>query len=200
MIHEDTGQLIADRFVNQYRRHCRIDPARQPADYLAVAHLGADFLDLGLAEFGHRPVTGQAADMAHEIGQQARAIGRVNHFGMELHGIDAAFIIRDDRIGRTGAGGDGAEAGRQPRHLVAMAHPHLMAFARMPQPVKQRTAFGNINEGAPEFAAVPGQNLAAQLVHQRLLAITDAENRQPAVQDCLRDARAVFIRDRCGAA
>src|SRR3546814_17818266 len=56
-----------------------IDPARKPADYAALADLRSDFRDLGCAKFSHRPVARQPADMAREIGDEARAIG-----GMEF--------------------------------------------------------------------------------------------------------------------
>ena len=69
VVDEDAGQLIADRLMNEHCGNCGIDAARQPADNLAITNLCANFFDLGLAEFGHRPVAGEAADMAHEIGQ-----------------------------------------------------------------------------------------------------------------------------------
>ena len=39
MIDEDAGELIADRFVDQQRRHRRVDAAREAADHAAVLDL-----------------------------------------------------------------------------------------------------------------------------------------------------------------
>jgi hypothetical protein len=75
VIDEDAGQLVADRLVDQDRGDRAVDPARKPADHAAIADLFADFGDLGLAEFGHRPVAGKAADLVDEVGDQLRAIG-----------------------------------------------------------------------------------------------------------------------------
>src|SRR3546814_4282139 len=67
VIDEHTGELLADRLMDQHRRDRRIDPARKPADYAALADLRSDFRDLGCAKFSHRPVARQPADMAREI-------------------------------------------------------------------------------------------------------------------------------------
>ena len=74
VIDEDAGQLVADRLVDQHRRHRAVDAARQAADHPALADLRADLGDLGVAELGHRPVAGQAADVADEIGEQLAAV------------------------------------------------------------------------------------------------------------------------------
>ena len=66
-----------------------------------------------------------------------------------------------------------------------------MRFALAPQPVEQRAAIGDVDEGAAELARVAFQHFAAELVHQRLLAVADAEHRQAAVEDRTGDARAV---------
>ena len=100
------------------------------------AYLLADFIDLGFAEFGHGPVTGKAADVANEVLEQLAAVGRVHDFGVELHRIDALLIVCDYREGRAGAGGDRTEAGGELRHLVAVAHPHLMRLALVPEAVE----------------------------------------------------------------
>ena len=39
VVDEDAGQLLADRLVDQHRRHRGVDPAGEPADHLAVADL-----------------------------------------------------------------------------------------------------------------------------------------------------------------
>ena len=197
MIDEDAGQLVADRFVDEHCSNRRIDPARKTADDLAVTHLFADFRDLGAAKLGHGPVAREPADMAHEIGKQLAAIGRVDHFGVELRAVILALLVGDDREGGAVAGGDDAEAGGEAGDLVAMAHPHLVPLAGLPQPVEQRALFRHGEIGAAEFAAfagfMPRANLAAELLGHYLLAITNAEDRQAAVEQDLRCARAAFV-------
>ena len=128
----------------------------------------------------------------------------MRHFGVELRAVIAARLVRDHRKGRAFGSGDNLEAGGKARHLVAVAHPHLVALAHLPQPIEQRARFGHRQESAPEFAAftrlVPRADLAAKLLAHHLLAITDAQNRQAAVKQQLRCARAAFIADRCGRA
>ena len=113
MIHEDAGQLVADGLVDQHRGHGGIDTAGQAADHLAIAHLLADFGNLGRAEFGHRPIARQPADMAREIGQQLAAVGGMDDLGMELGAVELAAFVGDHREGRTIAGGDDFETHRQ---------------------------------------------------------------------------------------
>jgi hypothetical protein len=115
VIDEDAGQLLADRLVDQHGGNRAVDPAGQAADHLAVTHLLADFGDLGLAELGHGPVAVRPQTWRTKFFSSLRAIGRVDHFGVELHGVDARFIVGDDGEGRAGAGRDGAEAGGRAR-------------------------------------------------------------------------------------
>ena len=188
VIDEHARQLVADRLMNQHGRHGRIDPARQSADHARRADLGADFGDLGLAEFGHRPRALTTADMAHEIGDQLAAIGGVDHFGVELGAVIFAFIIGDHGKWRAIGHRDNAKAGGKARDFVAVAHPHLVPVAQFPQPVKQHARLGHGQERASEFTRIARLDQSAELLAHHLLAITDAENRQSAVEQHLRRA------------
>src|SRR3546814_17338731 len=90
-----------------------IDPARKPADYAALADLRSDFRDLGCAKFSHRPVARQPADMAREIGDEARAIGGLDDLRVELTRVIAALVVCDHRIGRAGARREEAATARK---------------------------------------------------------------------------------------
>jgi hypothetical protein len=46
-------------------------------------------------------------------------------------------------------------------------------------------AIADLDKGAAKFARIAQQHLAAQLMHQRLLAIADAQDRQAAFQNGL---------------
>ena len=93
MVDENTGELVADGFVDQHRGDRGIDAARQAADHLAVADLGPDLGDLCLAEIRHRPVTGAACDLMHEVGEQLAAVRRVHHFRVELHAVERLALM-----------------------------------------------------------------------------------------------------------
>ena len=110
VVDEHAGQLRADRFVDEDRRDRAVDPARQAADDLAVADLGADVGDLGVAIARHRPVAGHPADAVDEVGEQLRAVGGVDDLGVELGAVIAPRLVGDDREGRAVAGRDDLEA------------------------------------------------------------------------------------------
>ena len=137
VVDEDAGELVADRLVDQHGGHRAVDAAGQPADDAALADLGADLGDLGRAEMRHAPVARQAGDAAHEVADQLAAPGRVRHLGVELHGVELALLVGDGRERRALRHADHLEAGRQLRDAVAVAHPHGVALALLPEAVEQ---------------------------------------------------------------
>ena len=191
MVDEDAGQLVADRLVDQHRRDRGIDAARQAADHPALADLVADLGDLGRAELGHRPVAGEAADVADEIGDQLAAVGGVDHLGMELDAVEAALLVGGRREGRA--------VGRRRRRgspagmrldLVAMAHPHLVALARRPQAVEQRGNRPVISMKArPNSLWSPAATRPPSCSAISLLAVADAEHRHARLEQMLPAAR-----------
>src|SRR3546814_3598846 len=72
-------------------------------------------------------------------------------FRSEFRAIIAAFVIGDQREGRAVADRDDAKTGSESGDAVAVAHPHLMALADVPQPVEQHARLGNGQEGAAEL-------------------------------------------------
>ena len=196
MIDEDAGELVADRLVDEQRGDGRIDPAGQPADHPALAHLRADAGDLAVAEMGHGPRAGAAGDGLHEIGEQRGAFRRVHHLGVELDAVEPARIVGDGRERRAGRDADGAEAGRQPRHAVAMAHPYRRPLADLEHAVEQRRIVDDLKLGAAELAVVPALDHPAEGRHHGLLAIADAEHRHAGIEDRRRPRAACRSRAR----
>ena len=196
VIDEDAGELVADRLVDQDRRDRRIDAAREAADDPRFADLRADAGDLLGAERRHRPVALEARDLMQEIGDELRAVGRVDHLGVEHRGVVAALFVRRDRVGRVLRHGVDAEALRKPRHPVAVAHPHRIAPARLPDALEQGAARDDLDVGAAEFRRMPALDLAAELLCERLLAVADGEDRNAALEDRLGRARAAGFRNR----
>ena len=102
----------------------------------------------------------------------------VDHFDVELGAVDAPGLVGDRRERGALAAGHHREAGRQRGHPVAVAHPHLLARARRPHAAEQRTVGHHVHVSAPELPVVAALHGAAQLRHQRLLAVADAQDRQ----------------------
>ena len=83
--------------------------------------------------------------------------------------------------------GQAGETGRQVRHFVAVAHPDL---ERWGQPLEKRTAGAIlVKDGRPVLLNIPGNHLAAKLVHQRLHPVADAQHGQAFFEHPVRDAR-----------
>jgi len=132
VVDKHTGELVADRAVQQGCRHRRIDAAGQAQDHVLGADLLANFGDCFVDIIAHLPVGARAADIEYETAQQSCALHCVRDFRMELRGIETARFVGHAR--------DRARWGRQHqletfRHrgdFVTMAHPHLehaVAFA-----------------------------------------------------------------------
>ena len=58
-----------------------------------------------------------------------------------------------------------------------MAHPDLLAVARLPHAVEQGRARLDLDLGAAELAMVARLDLAAELLRHGLLAVADAQHR-----------------------
>jgi hypothetical protein len=91
VVDEHAGQLLADRLVDQHRRDRAVDPARQAADHPPLPTCSRMSAILASRKLGHRPVAGAAADVAHEIGEQLAAVGRVHDLGVEHQAEEAAL-------------------------------------------------------------------------------------------------------------
>ncbi len=194
MVDKHAGELVANGFVNQNRGDRAIDAARQTANDAAGADLCTDLGDFRRAEFRHGPIAGQPADLVHEVGNQLCAIGRMHNFGVKLDAIILPCFVGDKSIRRAIAGGDNFKARGKASHLVAMAHPHLMLFARLPKAVEQGARLLHLDKGTAKFAAIAFADMAAQLHHHRLLAIANAKNGKAAVEHALRRARGSGVR------
>ena len=146
-------------------------------------------------EGGHRPVATAATDVENEVAVEFGSVRRMDDFGVELHGKELAAFVADGGKWRPVRRSDDPEAVRQSRDPVAMAHPHLMAFALCPDAVEQRAVITNLEKGASELSVVRRLDAAAELVTHHLFAIADTENRQPESKDLVRRARALALQD-----
>ena len=194
VIDEHAGELVADGLVGEQRGHRGVDAAGQPADHPAVAHLLADPRHLLLDHRGGAPGHVAAGDVAQEGLQDLGAVGGVRHLGVELDPVEAARRVLHGRHGRLGGGGERGEARRGLEDGVAMAHPAaLLGREALEQPPGLRD--GEL--GAPELADLGALHAAAQREHHRLHAVTDAEHRDPELEQPLAHGRRAVGVDRC---
>ena len=199
VIHEDAGEPVADRLVDQDGGDGGIDPAGEAADDAALAHLGADALDRLLAVGAHGPVEGEARD-AGEVLQEAPAARGVVHLGVELHGVEAARGVGGDGVGGAGGGGVGLEPRGEAGDVVAVAHPHLLAPGGEPA-FQEVERGGGRDPGAAELGrALAARDLPAERVHHELLAVANPEGWEPHLPQRIRYARGVRIEHGGGAA
>ena len=61
----------------------------------------------------------------------------------------------------------------QPRHAVAVAHPHRIALADLPDAVEERALVLDLHIRAPELGRMAALDRAAELDRRRLLAVAD---------------------------
>ena len=141
-------------------------------------------------EGAHVPIGRDAGNILHEIAQQCSAARGVNHFGMEHHAVEFAFLVGDHGEGGVFALGDNVETERQFDHTVAVAHPHFILRAERPDVFEQWALARDFERGAAEFAlVVRAFNPATQLRHHRLLAVADAEHGHAHLKNLLGRAR-----------
>ena len=151
-----------------------IDAARQAADHAAARRPGR-----GSAR---SPRRGTPPSSSRREQPQTRCVklrssrppcGVCTTSGWNSDAVEPALVVGDRGIGRALARRHRAKAGRQRIDLVAVAHPHLLARARRPQPLEQAALAGDVDKGAAEFLMVAERDPAAELGAHRLHAVAD---------------------------
>ncbi len=189
-VDEHARELIADRRVQQRRHHGRIHAAREPEQHAVLADRRANLVDV----LGHDVLCGPrgraAADLEHEAADDVEAVLRVRDLGMELQPVDLPLHVRHGGERRVAGRADRDEARRQSLHAVAVAHPDLEARA---EPRQQRVVAGELHLGVAVLAVRGGLHGAAELLGQRLHAVTDAEHRHALLDERIGDLRRAFF-------
>jgi hypothetical protein len=202
MIHENTGQPVANGAVNERGGHRAVHAAAQPADDAALlAHLAADAVDRFGDEVARVPVAGAAADAAHKVGQEPGAVGRVHHLRVKLDAVEPPRLVGHRGQGGVGAVGDGQEAGRQLFDAVAVAHPDRQRGGQVgKERAAARHAARHFDGRRAVFAFAAGGHAPAQRVRQQLQPVADAQHRHAALlRSRLRAGWARRRRRRCWA-
>jgi hypothetical protein len=151
-----------------------------------MADLGADLGNLARLEVRHAPVARQPGNAAHEVADQGGTARGVRHLGMELHGVEPAPLVGDGRERGALRDGHHLEARGQAGDAVAVAHPDGVGLALGPHALEQGRVGDHPEIGAAELAVVAGLDAAAELGHHGLLAVADAEHRQPGLEHPVR--------------
>ena len=180
VVDEHARQLVADRAVHEQRGDGGVDPAREPADDAAAADLGADALDLLLDDRGRAPGARAAADLLEERRQHVLAVGRVDDLGVELDAVEAALDVLERGDRRLRRAGELAEARAAPSRRCRGATSSSSA------PPACRPAAGpgsaTVSCERPNSPTSAPSTLPPSVEHERLHAVTDAEHRDPELQ------------------
>ena len=117
-----------------------------------------------------------------EAGDDFAPLEGVRDFGMELHGIEAALLIRHGGNRRRFVAADDLEAGREFGHLVAVAHPDFekamaLLVDTIPNAVEEFRMAPGPHLGIAEFTSRAAFDLAAQLRGHGLHTVADAQHR-----------------------
>jgi hypothetical protein len=198
VVDEDAGQPVADGAVDQRRGDARVDAAREAEDHLVAADLVADPRHRLVDVVAHHPVGPGTADVEDEALEQLATLHRVGDLGMELHAVVAAALVghAGDRAARRRC--HQAEAGRQRRDLVAVAHPHLehavaLGGGEVLEALQQPGVAARADLGVAELAVGARLDLPAELHRHREHAVADAQHRHAELEHRLRRAQLVLL-------
>ncbi len=197
VVDEDAGELVTDGAVHEQRGDRRVDAAGEAADDLAVADLVADAGDLLVDDRGGGPGHVALAHVAQEVREHVLPVGRVDDLGVELDAVDAAL----DRLERRDRG---LRRGRERREAlgrrvdgVAVGHPARL----LGREVLEEDP--GLVDGELRAAVLPhlgALDLAAEVEREQLHAVTDAEHRDPELEQLAIELRRVRRVDRRGPA
>ena len=181
VVDEHAGQLVADRAVHEQRGDRRVDPAGEPADHAPVADLGADRGDLLVDDRGGAPGARRSRRCPRGTwsGPAARrACGRPRGGTGCRRG--RARRPRPRRPATRSSDASAREARRRREDRVAVRHPaRLLAPACRPAggPCSRTVSCERPNSPTSAPSTRP-----PSVEHQRLHAVTDAEHRDPELE------------------
>ena len=125
VVHQDAGELVANRPRQECGYHRRVNAPGEAADDPVAADPPPQIGDDALGEVLKPPGAGAAAGRREEVLQDRAAGRRVGDLRVELKAVDRQRVVPD------GGQRTGARAGQRPKiggyliDLIAVAHPHL---------------------------------------------------------------------------
>ena len=190
VVDEHAGQVFTDSAVQQHRGHGRVHAAGQAEDHFIVANLLTDAGNGVVDNFLWGPQRFTLADVAYKTFQHTQTLTGVGHFRVELHAVEAFFLVRHNGE-RAGLGaGNGDKAFWDGSHFVAVAHPYVQQrFAFSGQGVfdtaDQRAVGLHFNLRVAELTLGGAFNVTAKLHCHGLHAVAYAEDRHASVEHVL---------------
>ena len=126
MIDKDTGEPVANRFMDQRGRNRTVNAAAQPADHMAIrSDLCPNAFDHFVDKVARGPVAAAAADAFGKVFEQDNPLGRVDYFGVKLDRVDLFGLVHNGGVGRIVTGGNRGKTGGNLLHAITVAHPDL---------------------------------------------------------------------------
>ena len=197
VIHEDTGQVVANRLVEQHGSHGAVHAARQAQDDLVVAQLLAKRRHGILHKGGRCPVALASTDAQGEVLEKLRPFLGMEHLGMELHGVGLLAVDGIGGVLHIFGGGDHPSPFRQTGDGVAMAHPHLAGRAH---PLEQRRSpIHHLQHGTSVLAGDGAVDFPTKMMGHELGTVANPKQRQFALDPLQVHVRSLFITHREGA-
>ena len=184
VIDEDTGQLIAYRFVKQCRHHRRIDATGKPQQHLIGSYPGSNFSDGIFNNIDGCPQGITVADLAHKPFQNSQPLQSMSYLRVKLNPIERTCFVGHGRDGCARRGRYNFKIGRHCDDLVTMTHPYIqLGLARIRNPVfdtiEQSIDRSNIDPGEAKFRFSRRLYFAAKVLGHGLHAVADTKNWHP---------------------
>ena len=179
VVDEDAGELVADGLVHEQRRDGRVDAAGKRAQHALGADRRADARDLLLDHGSGRPRRRRAGDLVEEVLQDLLAVRRVRDLGMELHAVELACAVLERGDRRGGRGGGHLSADRRRGDRVAVAHPHRL----LGRQVVKELGLVRLELRLSELGRAGTLDRAPEIARHELHPVTDAERRDPELED-----------------
>jgi hypothetical protein len=179
VVDEDARELVADRAVDEQRRHGGVHAAREAADDLLSPTCARMRSSCSSTMDAALHVRSQPQTSPRKVLRTSWPNGRVDDLGVVLDAVDPALDRLERRHGRRGGGRERGEARRRREDRVAVRHP---AGLLQREPGEQPPRIADAELGAPVLPDVGGLHPAPELPGDELHAVADAEHRDPELE------------------
>ena len=178
VVHENTGEVAADGLVEQNGGYRAVHTTTQAENDAVIAQLGFQLGHSGIYKRGGTPILPAAANVDDEILQQLLSLQGMEHFGMKLHAPKRLIVCLIGGILHLVGGSNDAEACRNFRNRVAMAHPYLRLVHKILE--KRVLLLKTLQMGTTILATAGRFYLAAVNIGHVLRSVANAQNGQTA--------------------
>jgi|GEM_PF-3053036 len=174
VVDKNTGQLFADRLVQQRGGDRGIDPTGKTQQHTGLPHFGANPTHRVSDEITRRPILPGATNAEEKIADHIHAALGVEDLRMELDAVKSPLCILDAGIRRILRNSRGDKAWRESREFITVRIPNPK-FAR--QTGKKLAGFRHRQMATAVFAGPAVGHPSTQKMPHQLHAVTDPEHR-----------------------